>query len=137
MKPNTPNPTTTYMNKCALVRELAVTERLTITTAYKAIDGLLRIMTRELARGGGVALSEFGLLYAKHQRSRTVIDAATGKALLQPPRCTASFHPYAELHAALNPRATTPPGFAGKWLHSLRPYSRLICHRLYLPRCPS
>lgn len=97
------------MNKCALAQELAVTERLTITTAYKAIDGLLRIMTRELARGGGVALSEFGLLYAKHQRSRTVIDAATGKALLQPPRCTASFHPYAELHAALNPQATTPP----------------------------
>lgn len=96
------------MNKCALAQELAVTERLTITTAYKAIDGLLRIMTRELARGGGVALSEFGLLYAKHQRSRTVIDAATGKALLQPPRCTASFHPYAELHAALNPQATTP-----------------------------
>lgn len=97
------------MNKCALAQELAVTERLTITTAYKAIDGLLRIMTRELARGGGVALSEFGLLYAKHQRSRTVIDAATGKALLQPPSCTASFHPYAELHAALNPQATTPP----------------------------
>lgn len=112
-------PTPPHMNKHALARELAVSERLTITTAYKAIDGLLRIITGELSRGGGLALPEFGLLYARRQRARTVVDPDTGKILSQPPRLTVSFHPYAELHAVMNPRASSsdaadePPCISG------------------------
>lgn len=55
------------MNKNMLAKEVAVSEKVTLTTAFKTVDGALRIIAETLAKGESVNLRGFRGVHRRKQ----------------------------------------------------------------------
>lgn len=90
------------MNKNKLAQELAVSERLPLSTAVKAVDGIIRIMGETLAKGEDMAIRCFGVLSVVHREERLGRNPKTGEEKTIPAHLTVKFRPSKELKESLN-----------------------------------
>lgn len=90
------------MTKNELVRELAVSEKLTLTTATKAVDGVIRIVKESLAKGEDLFLRGFGTLAVADCAERTARNLTTGEPVIVPAHKTVKLKPSKELKELLN-----------------------------------
>lgn len=90
------------MNKNELCKELAVSGHLPISTAHQAVDGIIRIITEELMRGGEVKLRSLGVISAVDRAERSGRNPSTGEIVAIPAHRSARLRISNELKAALN-----------------------------------
>ena len=90
------------MTKNELIKELAVSGHLTITTASQAVDGALRIIKEALAKGEEVSIRDFGVFTPRYREARTGIDFVTRQPITIPAQTIVKFRPYKELKNLLN-----------------------------------
>lgn len=72
------------MTKNDLARELAVSEKLHLSTAVKAVDGIIRIFKETLAKGVDISLRGFGTLSVVEREERTARHFHTGEPIIVP-----------------------------------------------------
>lgn len=72
------------MNKNMLAKEVAVSEKVTLTTAFKTVDGALRIIAETLAKGESVKLRGFGAFTVVNKPERVLKNIRTGKPVIIP-----------------------------------------------------
>lgn len=72
------------MNKNMLAKEVAVSEKVTLTTAFKTVDGVLRVIAETLAKGESVKLRGFGAFTVVNKPERVLKNIRTGKPVIIP-----------------------------------------------------
>lgn len=90
------------MNKNMLAKEVAVLEKVTLSTAFKTVDGMLRIITETLAKGESIQLRGFGSFVVVNKSERKVNDIKTGKSITVPAHNSVRFKPSKETVTKLN-----------------------------------
>ncbi|MCH5234504.1 MAG: integration host factor subunit beta [Muribaculaceae bacterium] len=90
------------MKKNDLVKELAVSEKLTLTTATKAVDGVIRVIKETLAKGEDITLRGFGTLSVVDCAEKTARNISTGQPVIIPAHKSVKFKPSKELKESLN-----------------------------------
>lgn len=90
------------MTKNDLVKELAVSEKLTLTTAAKAIDGVIRIVKENLTKGEDLFIRGFGTLAVISCAEKTARNISTGEPVVVPAHKSVKFKPSKELKESLN-----------------------------------
>lgn len=90
------------MNKNQLAQELAVSEKLHLSTAFKAVDGIFRIIGETLAKGDDMAIRCFGVFSTVNRAERPARNPHTNVAVLVPAHLTVKFRPSNELKKILN-----------------------------------
>lgn len=90
------------MNKNMLAKEVAVSEKVTLTTAFKTVDGALRVIAETLAKGESVKLRGFGALNVVNRPERVLKDVRTGKPVTVPAHKSVRFKPSKEFVAKVN-----------------------------------
>ena len=90
------------MTKNDLAKELAVAEKLTLSTAFKAVDGVIRIMKENLAKGNDIFLRGFGTLAVVERKERNAVNFATEEPIVIPAHKTIKFKPGKDLKDQLN-----------------------------------
>lgn len=90
------------MNKNMLAKEVAVSEKVTLSTAFKTVDGVLRIIAEKLAQGENVQLRGFGSFAVVNKSERKVNDIKTGNPITIPAHKSVRFKPSKEIVEKLN-----------------------------------
>lgn len=90
------------MRKNELAKELAVSEKLHLSTSIKAVDGVLRILKETLAKGEEVTLRGFGTLSVVQREERNAVHFKTKEPIVIPAHNTVKFKPSKELKEQLN-----------------------------------
>lgn len=90
------------MTKNDLTRELAVSERLHLSTAVQAVDGIVRIIKEALAKGEEVTLRGFGTLSVVQREERNAVHFATKEPIVVPAHRSVKFRISKELKEQLN-----------------------------------
>lgn len=90
------------MTKNDLARELAVSERLHLSTAVKAVDGIVRILKESLAKGDDIFLRGFGTLAVVQREQRPARHFSTGEPITIPAHRTVKLKISKELKEAMN-----------------------------------
>lgn len=90
------------MNKNMLAKEVAVSEKVTLSTAFKTIDGVLRVIAEKFAQGESVQLRGFGSFAVVNKSERKVNDIKTGKPITVPAHKSVRFKPSKETLTKLN-----------------------------------
>ena len=90
------------MNKNMLAKEVAVSEKVTLSTAFKTVDGVLRIIAEKLAQGESVQLRGFGSFAVVNKSERKVNDIKTGKPIIVPAHKSVRFKPSKDIVEKLN-----------------------------------
>lgn len=91
------------MTKNELANELAVSEKLHLSTAVKAIDGIIRIMKDALEKGDEITLRGFGTLSPVKREERNAIHFKTKEPIIVPAHNSVKFKISKELKNILNP----------------------------------
>lgn len=90
------------MNKNMLAKEVAVSEKVTLTTAFKTVDGALRIIAETLAKGESVKLRGFGAFTVVNRTERVLKNIRTGKPVIIPAHKSVRFKPSKEIVTKVN-----------------------------------
>lgn len=90
------------MTKNDLARELAVSEKLHLSTAVKAVDGIVRILKESLAKGDNVYLRGFGTFEVKTTKKKKARDINKGTAVIVPAGRTVKFKLSKQLKDLMN-----------------------------------
>ena len=90
------------MTKNELAKEVAVSEKLHISTVYQAIDGVLRVVKEALAKGEEVTLRGFGTLSVVQREERNAVHFTTKEPIVIPAHRTVRFRISKELKEQLN-----------------------------------
>ena len=90
------------MTKNELAKELAVSEGLHLSTAVKAVDGLVRIMKETLAKGEEITLRGFGTLSPVKREERNAIHFKRKEPIVVPAHRSVKFKISKELKNTLN-----------------------------------
>lgn len=90
------------MTKNDLIQELAVSEKIYLSTATKAVDGIIRILKEALVGGQQITLRGFGTLAPVKREQRSGIDFRTKEPIIVPAHTTVKFKPGNELRQMLN-----------------------------------
>lgn len=90
------------MTKNELAKELAVSEKLHLSTAVKAVDGIVRIIKDALAKGEEVTLRGFGTLSPVKREERNAIHFQTKEPIVIPAHNSVKFKISKELKSTLN-----------------------------------
>ncbi len=90
------------MNKNMLAKEVAVSEKVTLTTAFKTVDGALRIIAETLAKGESVNLRGFGAFTVVNKPERILKNIHTGKPVTVPAHKSVRFKLSKEIVTKLN-----------------------------------
>ena len=90
------------MNRHSLANELAVSERLTLSTAVKAVEGVIRIVRETLAKGDEIYLRGLGTIAVVRREAKTAHDFHTGTPINVPAHLTAKLRVSPELKKLLN-----------------------------------
>ena len=90
------------MTKHQLENELATSAKLPLSTAVKAIDGLIRIAKEKLAEGEEVSIRGFGTLSVVHREERKGRNPQTGEEKTIPAHRTVKFKISREFKESLN-----------------------------------
>lgn len=94
------------MTKNQIANELAVSEKLHLSTSMKAIDGLIRIMKEKLAEGEEITIRGFGSFSVVHREERKGRNPKTGGEHVIPAHHTVKFKPSKEFKQTLNDNGT-------------------------------
>lgn len=90
------------MTKNELAKEVAVSEKLTLSTAFKAVDGVIRVMKETLAKGEDVTIRGFGTLSVTECAARKALHFATKEPIIVPAHRSVKFRTSKELKESLN-----------------------------------
>lgn len=90
------------MTKNELAKEVAVSEKLHLSTAIKAVDGVLRVIKETLAKGEEVTLRGFGTLSTVQREERHAVHFTTKQPIVVPAHCTVRLRISKELKELLN-----------------------------------
>lgn len=90
------------MTKNDLAKEVAVSEKLHLSTAVKAVDGIIRVMKEALAKGEDITLRGFGTLSVTECAERKAVHFATKEPIVVPAHRTVKFRTSKELKEQLN-----------------------------------
>lgn len=90
------------MTKNQLAKEVAVSEKLHLSTTFQAIDGILRVIKQTLAKGEPVIIRGFGTFQPIDCKERTARDFKSGKSLVIPAHKSVKFRTSKELVKAIN-----------------------------------
>lgn len=90
------------MTKSELARELAVSEKLHLSTAVKAVDGIIRIIKEEVAKGNDVTLRGFGTIAPVERAARQARHFKSGEEITMPAHRTVVLRVSNELKTAVN-----------------------------------
>ena len=90
------------MHKHQLENELATSAKLPLSTAVKAIDGLIRIAKEKLAEGEEISIRGFGTLSSANRGERKGRNPKTGEEVLIPAHRTVTFKISKEFKETLN-----------------------------------
>lgn len=90
------------MNKHQLENELATSAKLPLSTAVKAIDGLISIAKTALASGEEITIRGFGTLSVVQRDERMGRNPQTGEEKLIPAHRTVKFKTSKEFKETLN-----------------------------------
>ena len=90
------------MKKSELTKELAVSEKLHLSTAVKAVDGVIRIIKEALANGEDVTLRGLGTLSVVDVKARNAVNFKTKEPITVPAHRSVKFKISKELKEQLN-----------------------------------
>lgn len=90
------------MTKNDLAREVAVSEKLHLSTSVKAVDGILRVIKETLAKGEDVTLRGFGTLSVIQREERNAVHFKTKEPIVVPAYRTVKLRISKELKEQLN-----------------------------------
>ena len=90
------------MTKNDLAREVAVSEKLHLSTAVKAVDGIFRVIKETLAKGEEVTLRGFGTLSVIQREERNAVHFKTKEPIVVPAHRSVKFRISKELKEQLN-----------------------------------
>ncbi len=90
------------MTKNDLAREVAVSEKLHLSTSVKAVDGILRVIKETLAKGEDVTLRGFGTLSVVQREERNAVHFKTKEPIVVPAHRSVKFRISKELKEMLN-----------------------------------
>lgn len=90
------------MTKNDLAKEVAVSEKLCLSTAFKAVDGVLRVIKETLSKGEEVTLRGFGTLSVVQRDERNAVHFKTKEPIVVPAHNTVKFRISKELKEQLN-----------------------------------
>lgn len=90
------------MTKNQLAKEVAVSEKLHLSTTFQAIDGILRVIKQTLAKGEVVVIRGFGTFTPVEVAERTARNFKTGKPLVILAHKSVKFRTSKELVKAIN-----------------------------------
>lgn len=90
------------MRKNDLAKELAVSEKLHLSTSVKAIDGVLRIIKEALAKGDEITLRGFGSFSVVKREQRSAVHFQTKEPVTIPAHNSVKFKLSKELKELLN-----------------------------------
>jgi DNA-binding protein HU-beta len=90
------------MTKNELAKEVAVSEKLCLSTAFKAVDGILRVIKETLAKGEVVTLRGFGTLSVMDCAERNAVHFKTKEPIVVPAHRSVKFRLSKELKELLN-----------------------------------
>lgn len=90
------------MTKNDLAKEVAVSEKLCLSTAFKAVDGILRVIKDALAKGEEVTLRGFGTLSVVQREERNAVHFKTKEPIVIPAHRTVRIRISKELKEQLN-----------------------------------
>lgn len=90
------------MTKHQLENELATSAKLPLSTAVRAIDGLIRIAKEKLAEGEEISIRGFGTLSIANREERKGRNPKTGEEVLIPAHRTVTFKISKEFKETLN-----------------------------------
>ncbi|MBP3511144.1 MAG: HU family DNA-binding protein [Prevotella sp.] len=79
------------MTKNELAKELAVSEHLPISTAFQALDGIIRIISERLAAGEEVVIRDFLTLSVVRREAKTAYHFQTRQPISIPARNAVQF----------------------------------------------
>ncbi len=85
-----------------MAKELAVSEKLHLSMAVKAVDGIVRILKETLAKGEEITLRGFGTLSVVQREERNAVHFKTKEPIVVPARRTVKFRISEELKNSLN-----------------------------------
>lgn len=90
------------MTKNELAKEVAVSGKLHLSTAFQAVDGIVRIIKETLAKGEPVIIRGFGTFQPVALAERTARNPKTGKPVTVPAHKSAKFRVSKDLVKLLN-----------------------------------
>lgn len=90
------------MTKNDLAKEVAVSEKLCLSTAFKAVDGVFRVIKETLAKGEEVTLRGFGTLSVVLREERNAVHFKTKEPIVVPAHRTVKLRISKELKEQLN-----------------------------------
>ncbi len=90
------------MTKNDLVRGVSVSEKLHLSTAVKAVDGIIRVIKEALAKGEEVTLRGFGTLSVVQREERNAVHFKTKEPIVVPAHRTVRIRISKELKEQLN-----------------------------------
>ena len=90
------------MTKHDLAREVSVSEKLHLSTAVKAVDGIIRVIKEALAKGEEVTLRGFGTLSVVQREERNAVHFKTKEPIVVPAHRTVRIRISKELKEQLN-----------------------------------
>lgn len=90
------------MRKNELTQELSVSEGLLLSTAVKAVDGVIRIIKETLAKGEEITLRGFGTLSVVDVKERPAVHFKTKEQIIVPAHRSVKFRLSKELKEMLN-----------------------------------
>ena len=90
------------MTKNDLAREVSVSEKLHLSTAVKAVDGIIRVIKEALAKGEEVTLRGFGTLSVVQREERNAVHFKTKEPIVVPAHTSVKFKISKELKSTLN-----------------------------------
>lgn len=93
------------MNKNMLAKEVAVSEKVTLFTACKTVDGVLRVIAETLAKGESISLRGFGAFTVVNKPERILKNIHTGKPVTVPAHKSVRFKTSKKIVSKLNKKA--------------------------------
>lgn len=93
------------MTKNELAKEVAVSEKLHLSTTFQAVDGILRVIKQTLAKGEPVIIRGFGTFQQIEVAERPARNFKTGKPVTIPAHKSAKFRVSKDLVKVLNTEA--------------------------------
>ena len=85
------------MNKAELISAIAEASGLTKVDSKKALDAMVKSVTKALSKGDKVSLVGFGTFSVANRAARTGVNPSTKKAIKIPAKKVAKFKAGAEL----------------------------------------
>ena len=93
------------MNKAEFAEKLAKKAGLTKKDAYKAIDGMIELVTKALSSNEPVNLTGFGKFEARSRKATTRMNPQTGRKINVPAKVVPAFKPGKNLKTTVAKKA--------------------------------